>query len=95
MRSRNYSRFDCIAETALEEEITIFSKNETYKNTNVNSEGPNCSNCNKLGHVASRCYPKDRKDERVNQLTFRNENRKKKLYYLLLLPRKRVHGEVL
>jgi hypothetical protein len=74
VRSRNYSSFDDIAETALEEESAIFSKNERYKNNNVTSEGPKCSNCNKLGHVASRCYLKDR---RVNQLMVRNENREK------------------
>ena len=75
MRSRNHSNFDDIAETALEEESAIFSKNERYKNSNA--ESPKCSNCNKLGHVASRCYLKDRKDTRVNQLAVKNENREK------------------
>ena len=63
------------AETALEEESAIFSKNERYKNSNA--ESPKCSNCNKLGHVASRCYLKDRKDTRVNQLSVKNESREK------------------
>jgi len=72
VRSRNHSSFDHIAETALEEESAIFSKNERYKNSNA--ESPKCSNCNKLGHVASRYYLKDRKDTRVNQLPVRNEN---------------------
>ena len=72
MRSRNHSTFDEIAETALEEE-----KNERYRSSNANSQGPKCSNCNKLGHIASRCYLKDRKDTRVNQLSVRNENREK------------------
>jgi hypothetical protein len=40
----------------------------------INSEVPKCSNCNKLSHVASRCYLKDRKDARVNQVTVRDEN---------------------
>ena len=76
MRSRNHSAFDEIAfdeiaETALEEVSAIFSKNEKYKSSNANSEGPKCSNCNKLGHVASRCYLKDRKDTRVNKLSVR------------------------
>ena len=75
MRSRNHSNFDDIAETALEEESAIFSKNERYKNSNA--ESPKCSNCNKLGHVASRCYLKDRKDKRVNQLAVKNENPEK------------------
>jgi len=75
MRSRNHSSFDDIAETALEEESAIFSKkNERYKINNANSEGPKCSNCNKLGHVASRGYLKDRKVARVNQVSVRDEN---------------------
>ena len=74
MRSRNHSSFDDIAETVLEESA-IFSKNERYKNSNANSEGQKCSNCNKLGHVASRCYLKDRKDTKVNQLLVTNEPR--------------------
>jgi len=41
----------------------MFSKNERYKSSNVNSEGPKCSNCNKFGHlVVSRCYLRDRID---------------------------------
>jgi hypothetical protein len=72
VRSRNHSSFDDIAETALEEESAIISKNERYKNSNA--EIPKCSNYNKLGHVASRYYLKDRKDTRVNQLPVRNEN---------------------
>jgi len=50
-RNRNHSSFDRIAETALEEENAIFSKNERYKICNVNSKCPKCSNYNKLGHV--------------------------------------------
>ena len=65
VRSRNHSTFDEIAETELEEESDIFSKNERHKSGNANSEGPECSNCNILGHVASRCYLKDRKDTRL------------------------------
>jgi hypothetical protein len=41
-----------------------------------NSEIPKCSNCNKLGHVASRCYLKNRKDARFNQLTGTKTERK-------------------
>jgi hypothetical protein len=77
VRSRNHSTFDEIAEIALEEESAIFSKNERYKSINANLEGPKYSNCSKLGHVASRCYLKDRKDTRVYQLLVRNENREK------------------
>ena len=77
MKSRNHSSFDDIAETALEEESAIFSKNERYMSSIANSEGPKCSNCNKLGPVASRCYLNDRKDTRVNQLSVRNGNREK------------------
>jgi hypothetical protein len=32
---------------------------------------------NKLGHVTSICYLQESKDERVNQLSVRNENREK------------------
>jgi hypothetical protein len=77
VRSRNHSRFDYIAETALDEGSDIFSKNEGYKSSNANSEVPKCSNCNKLNHVASRFHLKDRKDTRVNQQSDRNENREK------------------
>ena len=80
--SRNHSSFDDIAENTLEEENYIyiyffFSKNERHMSSIANSEGPKCSNCNKLDPVASRCYPKDRKDARFNQLSYRNENREK------------------
>jgi hypothetical protein len=78
VRSRNHASFDDIAETALEEEIAIFSKNERYKSNNAVADGPRCSSCNKLGHVASRCYLRDtRKDTRFSQLTVKSENRGK------------------
>jgi hypothetical protein len=63
VRSRNYSSFDDIAETALKEESAIFSKNERCKNFNVSSDSPKCTNCNKVGHVASACYLKDKMRE--------------------------------
>ena len=77
MRSRNHSSFDDIAETGLEEESAIFSKNERYKSSSSTVDGPRCSNCNKLGHVDSRCYLKDKKDTKVNQLSVRNDNRER------------------
>jgi hypothetical protein len=77
VRSRNHSTFDEIAETALEEDSAIFSKNESYKINNANAECPKCSNCHKLGHVASRCYLEDRKHVRVNEVSVRDENREK------------------
>ena len=52
----------------------MFSKNERYKSNNVNSEGPKCSNCNKLGPVVSRCCLRDKKHTIVNQLLDRYEN---------------------
>lgn len=75
VRSRNHSSFDEIAETALEEESAIFSKNERYKSNKTGSDLPKCGYCNKLGHAASRCYLKDRKDTRVNQLSVKQEHR--------------------
>jgi hypothetical protein len=50
------------------------SKNERHRNPSSVSEGPKCSNCHKLGHVASRCYLRERKDSRVNQMTVKNAN---------------------
>jgi hypothetical protein len=64
VRSRNHSTFDEIAETALEKESAIFFLYYRYKSSNANSEGPKCSNCNKLGHAAGRCYLKGRKSFR-------------------------------
>jgi hypothetical protein len=66
VRSRNGSTFDEIAETALEESA-IFSKNERYR------QGANlgklvCHNCGKAGHIAAKCYLKDKKEVRVNKL---------------------------
>ena len=61
----------------LEEESAIFSKNERYKNNNAHSESPKCSNCNKVGHVASRRYLKERKDTRFNHFSVKNENRER------------------
>jgi len=62
VRSRNYSSFEDIAETSLEEESTKFSKNERNRSSTTNMDGPRCSNCNKIGHIASRCYLKDKRD---------------------------------
>jgi hypothetical protein len=71
---RNGSTFDEIAETALEEENAIFSKNERYK------LGPNlgklvCHNCGKAGHIAARCHLKDKRDMRVNKLGMETHGR--------------------
>jgi hypothetical protein len=77
VRSRNYVSFDEIAETALEEESAIVSKNERYKGAGNGLEGPKCTNCNKVDHVASRCYLKERRDTRVNHLTTRDVGRRK------------------
>jgi hypothetical protein len=74
VRSKHHANFDEIAETALEEESAIVSKNERYR-TNTNADGPKCSNCNKVGHVASRCYVRDKRDVRVNQVLVKNEHR--------------------
>ena len=67
VRSRNGNTFDEIAETALEEESAIFSKNEHYR------QGPNTGklarhNCGKTGHLATKCYLKDKRDVRVSKL---------------------------
>jgi hypothetical protein len=85
VKSRNHSSFDDIDETELQEENTIFSKNERYKSSNADLESPKCSNYNKLGNVVSRCYLKDRKDTGVNQLSVRNENREKTVILLVII----------
>ena len=67
VRSRNSTKLDEIAETALEEESAIFSKNERHKQ-GANPGKLVCHNCGKMGHVAARCYLKDKKEARVNKL---------------------------
>jgi hypothetical protein len=67
VRSRNNEKFDDIAETALEEESAIVSKNERYKGDVT--PPPKCSNCGKLGHTSNKCYAK--KDVRINQVTLK------------------------
>jgi hypothetical protein len=67
VRSRNGRTFDEIAETALEEESAIFSKNERYKSSTSLGKVV-CHNCGKAGHVAAKCYLKERKDIRINKL---------------------------
>ena len=67
VRSRNSTTFDEIAETALEEESAIFSKNERYKQ-GAHLQELVCHNCGKTGLVAARCYLKDKKEARVNKL---------------------------
>jgi hypothetical protein len=76
VRSRNYASFDEIAETALEESA-IVSKNERYESAGSGLEGPRFMNCNKLGHVASRCYLKEKGGTTVNHLTTRHVGKEK------------------
>jgi hypothetical protein len=52
LRSRNQDNLDEIAETALEEESAIFSKNEKYK------VPEKFTNCKKMGHTSNKCYLK-------------------------------------
>jgi len=65
--SRNAGTFDEIAETALEEESAIFSKNERYRQ-GANPGRLVCHNRRRAGHVAEKCYFKDKKDVRVSTL---------------------------
>ena len=57
--SRNSSTFDEIAETALEEESAIYSKMRGI------GKGPpsrvTCNNCGKAGHIAAKCYLKEKR----------------------------------
>jgi len=75
VRSRNYLSFDDIAEASLEEESAIFSKNERYRGSTTHSDSLRCGNCNKAGHIASRCYLKDKRDPTINQFSARDSNR--------------------
>jgi uncharacterized paraquat-inducible protein A len=52
VRSRNQDNFNEIAETALEEESAIFSKNQRYKGPETNSL--QCTDCKKMGHTSSK-----------------------------------------
>jgi hypothetical protein len=72
VRSRNQDIFDEIAETALEEEIAIFSKNERYKGPETNLL--QCTDCKKMGHTSSKCYLKNRQENKVNVSRFEANN---------------------
>jgi hypothetical protein len=63
VRSRNNENFDEIAETSLEEESAIVSKQERYRGES--GTPVKCGNCGKLGHPTQACYRK--KNLRVNQ----------------------------
>jgi Zinc knuckle./Retroviral aspartyl protease. len=67
VRSRNSNTFDETVETALEKERAIFSKNERYRQRTTFGRLV-CSKCRKTGHLAAKCYLKDKKDVRVNKL---------------------------
>jgi hypothetical protein len=69
VRSRNQDDFDEIAETALEEESAIFSKNERYKGPKKYSV--QCTNCKKMGHASNKCYLKIRPNNKVNVSYFK------------------------
>ena len=60
VRSRNGSTFDDIAETALEEESVIFSKNERYRQ-GTNAGRLVCDNCGKVGHIVAKWYLKEKR----------------------------------
>jgi len=55
VQSRNTGTLDEIAETVLEEESAIFSKNERYRQ-GANVGRLMCHNCGKAGHVASMLF---------------------------------------
>jgi hypothetical protein len=59
----------------LEEESAIFSKNKRYKQGNALGISV-CSNCLKVGHVAAKCYLRDKKEVRVNKVVSENKRGK-------------------
>jgi hypothetical protein len=78
VRSRNSDTFDEIAETALEEESAIYSKNERYRQGTLPSK-VTCNNCGRTGHIAAKCYLKDKKEARVNKLGAETQGRAQKV----------------
>ena len=77
VRSRNGHTFDEIAETALEEESAIYSKNERYRQ-GAPSTRLICNNCGKTGHIAAKCYLKNKRDAQVNKLGAETQRRTQK-----------------
>jgi hypothetical protein len=75
VRSRNQDSFDEIAETALEEESAIFSKNERYKGPEKFSV--QCTNCKKMGHTSNRCYLKHKQEGKVEVSHFKTNNQRR------------------
>jgi hypothetical protein len=65
--SRYHENFDEIADTASEEESAIISKFESYRNTGSQPSSIKCSSCGKEGHIAAKCYRKERKDITVSR----------------------------
>jgi hypothetical protein len=64
VRSRNYQKFDEMAETALVEESATASTRERYKGQGFNIS--KCSFCGKAGHPSSKCYVREKREARVN-----------------------------
>jgi hypothetical protein len=64
VRSRNYQKFDEIAEAALVEESAITSWLDRYRVEGTASQ--KCGNCGKLGHASNKCYARSKIEARVN-----------------------------
>jgi hypothetical protein len=74
VRSRNGDTFDEIAETALEEESAIYSKNERYRQGTLPSK-VTCNNWGRTGHIVAKCYLKDKWEARVNKVGAETQGR--------------------
>jgi hypothetical protein len=75
VRSRNNENFDDIAETALEEESAIVSKQERYRGdigTPIK-----CGNCGKMGHATQACFKK--RNPRINQAKVEKPTRNREI----------------
>ena len=80
MWSRNNESFDDIAETALEEESAIVSKQERYKGE-IGAQ-IRCGNCGKVGHTTQPCFlkkttkagPMHKNQTRLNQIGVERTN---------------------
>lgn len=69
VRSRNYQRFNELAETALVEESAIASKQDRYGHER--STPSKCSFCGRVGHTSNKCYVREREkaEARMNHVT--------------------------
>jgi hypothetical protein len=77
VRSRNQEDFDETAETAFEEESAIVSKMERYKGQDTNPV--QCTFCKKTGHASSKCFLKNKRENRVSHFSAKKPTQTKEI----------------